>query len=393
MTTFQKNIFKLIKSALYGVVVQIDDDFDWELAKQYGKGHKIIPLLFYGAYNSKINIPEKIKSEFGLITSGHLFISINQTHEFDSIKKAFLDNNVDFLPLKGAIQKKLYPKPEMRPMGDIDILIKVEQYNKIKEIMKDFGYVEDKESDHELVWIKQKIMVELHKRVIPSYNEDYYKYFGDGWKLAKQSQNLSSEFYFTPEDNFIYLFTHFSKHYRDAGIGIMHLVDLYVYIKNNQNMNYEYIETELKKLKLYEFYRNIIRVAGVCFEEEAASDITDLIINKVFQSGSYGTKEAQAISITVKKTKHIKNKNNIRLVLFLKRVFMPYKEMCRRHKVLEKYSFLLPFFWLYRVFQVLFLKHDSIKKELENVKYSEKNSVLKYYEELSAVGLDFDFKE
>ena len=214
MTTFQKNIFKLIKSALYGVVVQIDDDFDWELAKQYGKGHKIIPLLFYGAYNSKINIPEKIKSEFGLITSGHLFISINQTHEFDSIKKAFLDNNVDFLPLKGAIQKKLYPKPEMRPMGDIDILIKVEQYNKIKEIMKDFGYVEDKESDHELVWIKQKIMVELHKRVIPSYNEDYYKYFGDGWKLAKQSQNLSSEFYFTPEDNFIYLFTHFSIRFR-----------------------------------------------------------------------------------------------------------------------------------------------------------------------------------
>ena len=53
--------------------------------------------------------------------------------------------------------------------------------------MQNLGYSEGSESDHELIWRKgNKILIELHKRIIPSYNKDYYAYFGDGWQLATQ---------------------------------------------------------------------------------------------------------------------------------------------------------------------------------------------------------------
>ena len=68
-------------------------------------------------------------------------------------------------------------------MVDADVLVKTEQYPKIKNIMSSLGYCETKESDHEYIWDKKGFFhLELHKRLIPSNNEDYYSYYGDGWK-------------------------------------------------------------------------------------------------------------------------------------------------------------------------------------------------------------------
>lgn len=393
MTRFQKDIFALIKSSLLNVQVIIEDDFDWSLAKECGKKHKILPLLFYGAYNSQIKIPEEIEKEISLITTKHLIVSERQLFELNIIKKKFAENNIDFVVLKGSVQKMFYPKTEMRPMGDIDILIKIEQYDKISNIMVELGYTAERESDHELIWIKPGVMIELHKRIIPSYNADYYKYFGDGWKLAKPGSEFKGEYIFSPEDNFIYLFTHFSKHYRDAGIGILHLVDLYVYLNANKSLDIEYIENELKKLELYEFYNNIIYTLKVCFEDLPEVDISSFIVDKIFESGSYGSTKSQAMSIAVKKTKNIKNRRNIRIVLFFKRVFMPYKEMCRRHPILKKAPCLLPFLWVYRIIYISLFKRRNIKKEITYMRISDSNSVIKYYDELKYVGLDFNFDE
>ena len=122
--------------------------------------------------------------------------------------------------LKGTLLKEMYPKKELRAMGDADILIKTEQYDKIKPIMQGLGFEERTESDHELIWRKPQLLLELHKKLIPSYNKDYYAYFGDGWQLGKPNSNFPHRFEMSDEDQMIYLFTHFAKHYRDAGIGI-----------------------------------------------------------------------------------------------------------------------------------------------------------------------------
>jgi len=65
--------------------------------------------------------------------------------------------------------------------------------------MADLGYEELYESDHELVWNHDLMRIELHKRLIPSYNKDYYQYYGDGWQLAKKWRIFLSDTEWMPK--------------------------------------------------------------------------------------------------------------------------------------------------------------------------------------------------
>ena len=61
--------------------------------------------------------------------------SEKQLEAVNKIYAAFDKNGIDYLPLKGCNMKYLYPKPELRSMGDADILIREEQYKSIKDIV------------------------------------------------------------------------------------------------------------------------------------------------------------------------------------------------------------------------------------------------------------------
>ena len=390
MTEFQKDIFLLLKSAITGTVCEIKNDFDWKLAKEYGRKHKILPLLFIGADNSNVEIPIKVKNDFLMSYMAYLNHSEKQLYELEIIKKRFNERNLKYVILKGSILKHYYPQPELRPMGDIDILIDQEQYNDIRSVMSELDYVEGKESDHELVWQKNDVMIELHKKLIPSYNKDYYVYFEDCWKMVKAIVPNSNIYVFSAEDNFIYIFSHFTKHYRDAGIGILHLVDLYVYKSKHMDMDIEYIESALEKLKMLKFYKNIMATIDMCFYNGTENDISNYIVDVIFNSGSYGTFESQALSTAVKITKN--DMCNSRNKLIWNRIFMPYGKMCQRHKILLKLPILLPIFWIYRIISIIF-KKETIKKEIYKINLSSEKNISDYYNSLKLVGLDFDFEE
>lgn len=388
---FDKNIIEIAKSAIK-VKCSIEDDIDWENLIKYAKKHKIMPLFCYGFSNAGTKVPPEVEDALFRNTAFNMSVSNSQLYELERIKQAFLENKIDFIVLKGAVLKQYYPSPEMRPMGDIDMLIKLEQYEKIRSIMKSLGFTEGTPSNYEFKWSKGNVLIELHKRLTAPTNRDFCRYYGDGWKLAIPVEG-STEYIYSNEDNFVYLFMHFTRHYRDAGIGLLHLIDIYLYLKNFNNMDEEYLERELKELRLFDFYQNIKNAIEFCFGNGNIDEKTEIILKRIISSGSYGTKESLVISVGAKNTQNIKSKKNLRFILFWNRVFMPYKDMCVRHKVLEKAPFLLPFFWIYRIFDVLFVKKESLKREIDNFKHSDADEVMKFKNELSEVGLDYNFDE
>lgn len=389
---FAKNIIEIIKSAI-NVDSKIDTDIDWEKLISYARKHKIMPLLCYGFSNAGIKTPPEIDEELFRNTAFNMSVNSNQLFELERIKQAFLENKIDFIVLKGAVLKNYYPSPEMRPMGDIDMLIKVEQYSKICSIMKKLGFVEKPASNYEFKWSKGQVLIELHKRLTAPTNRDFCRYYGDGWKMAVPMDENSTEYTYTKEDCFVYLFMHFTRHYRDAGIGLIHLIDIYFYLKKHNDMDEEYLLREFEELRLAEFYENVKSTISVCFEDSAPNEKTNIILNRIISSGSYGTKESLVISVGAKNTQKAKNKKSIRAILFWNRVFMPYKDMCVRHRILKKLPFLLPFFWIYRIFDVLFVKRESLKREIDNFKHSNPEEVVKFKSDLSEVGLEYNFDE
>ena len=300
-----KEILKIIKSGITEDNIKISNEFSSEKFIELVGKHNIFALAYYGLLNCNALKNENLYNQLKKVAIIGFYISEQQQHYINKISIQFHQNNIDYMFLKGSILKCLYPHPEIRRMGDIDILIKKEHYPKIIKIMNELGFTFCNESNHELVWKKGNIFIEFHKILMPSYNKDLHAYFGNGWKRAiLKGKNCYT---FSDEDMFIYIFSHFAKHFRDAGIGIIHMCDLYILLKTHK-YDFEYINTELKKLKLYEFWCNIKKTIDVWFLDSEDCKMTDFITDTILNSGSYGLKEKYDISGALKREKKYKNR-------------------------------------------------------------------------------------
>lgn len=391
MNGFENSVISLLKSGICGEKAEINPDVDLRETFAFCKMQKLLPLIDKGIKNSGIEISEKLLQAIEQPLLSYFVIDQAQTSAFAAISEAFEKNCIKYMPLKGTVIKQLYPESYLRPMGDIDILVDLSMEKTIAEIMSSLGFRFLKESAHELIYSNGMVMVELHKCLIPPYNKDYYAYFGDGWTRANSKTGNTYLHTMSDDDNFIYMFVHFAKHYRDGGIGIIHMVDFYVY-RLAFNLNEEYIRTELKKLKLLDFYDNIISTLNVWFFDGGQTQITDFITRRMFSNGEFGTKETQAVAGTIKEAAG-ENKKATPAGNFWRTVFPSAEKMQYSYPVLKKHKCLLPVMWCARGIKILFFKNDRLSAKLNEMKLSTKEGIASYQKELDYVGLSFNFKE
>ncbi|MBE6673877.1 MAG: hypothetical protein E7596_02080 [Ruminococcaceae bacterium] len=388
LSVFEKGIVELIKCALKGGVPQLDEGFDFEEAYQYAQDRQITPIIYYGASNIPDFMDTMVGKKFFKSTMNLSFFSMEQGAAIDKITTAFKNNKIHHVKLKGTITRDMYPYPEMRLMSDADILIKMEEYDKIKEIMLSTGAIEERESNHEIIWRYGEFSIELHKLLIPSYNKDYYEYFGNGWRLATLKDEETNECFMTPEDSFIYMLVHFAKHYRDSGISVKHLTDFYVYTSKNPDLDFEYIEKELSKLMIADFWKNIKRTLEAWFDGAEWDEKSVFITKKVISSLTYGSSDNRTLARAIKAsktTKHVKLKKVMGLI------FPTYFSMSQKYPVLKKVPVLLPIMWVVRWFEAIF-NPSKIKNQKRHIDMISEESVGKYHDELNYVGLDFNFQ-
>ncbi len=389
MCDFQKDIINIIYAALTGEKKGISKKFDIEKGINLAREHNIIALFYEGiilcGFSPDMPVLKNLQSE--------LYISVmkdvRQKYMIKEISKRFDDDNIDYLPLKGTILKAIYPKSAMRTMGDADILIKEEQYEKISEILTTLEFSFIKETDHELVWRHPSLLLELHKRVMTTYNKDFYKYFDTGWSFAKKIEGTNSRYEFNPEDFYIYIFVHFTKHYRISGIGIKHILDLWVYKKAYFNMNKEYIDKKLVELNLSEFHKNVMDTLDVWFNDGEANDKTALITNVIFSSGQYGSEEMAIINRVIRASVNSGSIEKTKIKNIFSVLFLSLDNMRKEYPLLTKMPFLLPFMWIVRGADVLLLRKENLKKYFKGVKTINKTNVEENQNALSFVGLEF----
>ncbi|MBQ7642613.1 MAG: nucleotidyltransferase family protein [Clostridia bacterium] len=388
MKKFERNVIELIRSAIdepYEAAVEIDDI---NRILDFAARQQIFSLLFAVLSNRKEFEELKSNEDFSKLFFYLFQLDLRQTCELKRLCTAFEDKGIDYMPLKGSILKNLYPSTDKRTMGDIDVLIRGEDREKIFETMKELGYEFTKESDHEIVFKISNVVVELHKRLIPSYNYDFDRYYSDSWKFAKIKRG--HEYAMTDEDFFVYIFTHFAKHYRDKGAGIKYVVDFYVYTKSRNNLDNEYIEAQLTKLGIEKFYRNVKELIGVWFKGEKDSEMSDFLTRRIFMSGVYGTNANGKVSNLVKTKKRTRF---YKAAIFFGVAFPKVETMKLLYPVLNKHIWLLPLFYLIRVGEKIIHPVRTIRA-IKNVKEATNVSperIEEYDKELEYVGLKYDF--
>ncbi len=361
MNTLQKGISTLLRCAITGQSHPLPEDFQLEAAMPLIREHGIVTLAYEGAVccgmDRKLPVMRELFQSYGPM----MLQSERQVRELARLFAAFQKSEIDFLPVKGCRMKALYPRPELRLMGDADILIRREQYTrKIRPCLEELGFEYVNESDHEIVWKSRGLYLELHKCLIPSYQKKWHRYFGDGWQLAVQE--TGTQFTLSEENAFLFYLTHFARHFQLGGIGCRHVVDLWVFQRCHPDMDKQRLAAELSGLGLQEFYENLQRLFQAWFEDGPADRQTEAMSAYIFSSGSWGDEGTKTVSMALQNAKGSSQAARGKLGYLLPLFFPNFRRMRKKYPVLEKAPWLLPLLWVYRLVHKLLFEWNAVTK-------------------------------
>lgn len=292
MDVLQQGIITLIRSAITREKHSLPQGFDLESAYAQICQHRILPLVYLGAVQCGISQTLPVMQKLFDDYQECRMRSEQQMKELDHLFAAFDRAGLEYMPIQGCVLKALYPKPEMRLMNNVDMLIRMEQYERMRQILTGLGFEARIGNGQQLNWNQKTLSLELHKRLIPSYNKSYRQFFEDGWRLA--SMRSGTQYSMVREDTLIYLFTQFAKHYHDGDIDCRHVVDLWVFRQAYTAFHDAHVRTELKNLRLLAFYDSVQAMLAVWFGDAEATEKTNFMTDYIFNSGASAENEAFA---------------------------------------------------------------------------------------------------
>lgn len=388
MDALQKGILTLVRSALTGQALDLLVDFRMEDAAKELKRHQLVNLGFEGAVLCGVSKTEPTMQKLFATSYRLLLHSEKQLRALKKLCDAFEENGIDYMPVKGCNLKALYSRPELRAMGDADILIRLEQYEAVVPVMEQLGYQAIQESDHEFIWDSPALHVELHKRLVPSYHSDLSRYFSDGWQLARPQGGR--RYGLRTEDEFLYLFIHYTKHYRDGGIGLRQPIDLWVWQKAYPDMDMALVRRELENMKLLEFFDNTMRMLRLWLEDGEPDDKILFMTDYIFLSGSWGLMENHLASTGVREEKQFGSRAESRRKDRMRMLFPSAQVLSRRYPVLKKAPWLLPAMWPVRWVSAALFRQENIRDYQKSLAGKTDEKLDRFESTLKYVGLEFD---
>jgi len=373
----------LLRSAITGEKLLLPEGFCLEEADSLVRAQSLTPMVYLGAYNCGISPKSELMLKYQQLYFQNLMRHQQQARAIDEIYRNFEENGIDYLPLKGCIMKPLYPNPEMRIMGDADILIRMEDREKLQFLMEKLGFHEEKETYHEWIWTRNDLFLELHKCLFAEVERDFAPVFGDGWEKARKVSGC--RYALPPEETYLFLFTHMAKHYRNNGIGARQFVDLFVYRRAHPELDEEAVCRTMNRLHLLEFYRNTRNMLLVWFENGQPDEKTERMTRYVLSGGNWGDEETGFVTVQAKSG----HSGDARARAVWEAIFPPLERMRYSFRILFKYPFLYPFLWPVRWVQGILTRPGQILRKFRVIGGVSNEKVDRRLEELESVGLKF----
>lgn len=357
-----------------------DCALDWNYLEYLGQIHGLGGILFVQCKNIEPDSVEIFKHLNGLREQflSSVQQSICQQADFLNLEEAFNCEKIPFIPIKGQILRDYYPVPELRTMGDTDLLILSRDRQKTHKLMKRLGY--QAKVDNHAVWTYQCrfLLYEIHDHILYESlvnHLDYQSYFDHVWDCAKQIPE-NSRYDISPEFHFLYLAAHTAKHMINQGNGFRPFLDMVFFVQRyKQQIDWKWIAAQLEQLKLLNFVQKCFALCERWFDVEMPIPHCNPgekfyleATRKTFQDGLFGAKNAEnRIGVSAKVIRRSRFPYlPTALGMTVRKLFPPYRDM----QLIPWYSFvdgrpyLLPAAWLYRFYYCARNKFRHSKKLL-----------------------------
>ena len=376
MTNTEIAIIDLIRSSLFGQSVTFADDVDWDEVLAEAQAQTIVALV----HNA---VPKEKKAAWKLSamqSTAHFLRALYEQTEIVSILK---DAKIPFVIIKGTSAAIYYPNPSTRTMGDVDILVTEEHFDKAFSLLQDNGYIfqQDYGNKRDYSFTKGNVIFELHRKYSDD-SHDIERFLKDGIQDPETLSLFGNSFPALPKaENGLIILDHI-RHHIYGGLGIRQIIDFMMFV----NSEPDDVKFEKEILPLFEkaglktLAQVIIKTCKKYFHLpvnaawcETADDKTcDELLATVFASGNFGRKNPyvyrpmQTLTMTVKKQGFFRTLQNAGV------------ENCAAFK---KHKFLRPFAWLYQLFRyfkrgiVRLFKREKLLADISSGK--EKNDFYK----------------
>ena len=158
--------------------------------------------------------------------------------------------------LKGSVLKSLYPMPDLRTMGDVDILVPKHQLQAVHQVLTELGYTKRKSHNekHE-VYDGQGFHLEVHWSLVNASRQGGSEGFENELWYHLQEVTINNQSFLTlgKEDFLVHLLVHAAGHMKFSGFGIRQLADITLWIEAHEQLDWDYINKRLNELNIETF--------------------------------------------------------------------------------------------------------------------------------------------
>lgn len=328
---------------------------DWEAVRMELEAHTVLALTTEQVLLYK-DVPDKIKKEWKESTLKKVCQWYQMMENQRRVLRILQCKGIVPVVLKGAAAASLYPIPEYREMGDIDLYIQEEWVENAICILQKAGYqvIPARKGDDFLhVQLSGNgTRIELHKRIFCLSDDKQSDYLNEMMISGMNKIEYHTVGgYLIPMlpvlENGLVLLVHLLKHLKD-GVGLRQVIDWMMYVEQYVDDMFwnEKLEPILLKLKLVPVTKTVTRMCQIYLGlgtetitwcSDTRADYCRELMEYIMHQGNFGRKVSKQHSDFL-----LNNRNPVVLIRNLQRDGL-------RHWKLAGYPGLHLFAWCYEL--------------------------------------------
>ena len=371
----------LLKSSLNNDIYEGGDIDSQDLKQIYNLAqmHHVVPMIYGVLHNEEFfkNADENFKMMFKQVAFKLVVSQIQRSNRFLELYKILKEKNIEAIVFKGIIFRNMYNNPDDRMSSDEDILVKKEDYEKLKDILCREGleFIEKEGNECAYLCRNTGLCIEVSTSLFSNESKAYghlNRLFDD---IFEKSITINIDGVdlktLSHEQHLIYIVFHNMKHFLHGGFGIRQVADFSKYIETyGQFIDWEKFWSDLKILNYDTFALNLIDISlkylgfdytkaiypkgvrdfNIIINSKDYYINSDDLISDILSAGVFGgsTKERKHTALmTLNAVEDQKNGNRF------KAIFPSVDYLKGNYTYLQKHPILLPIAWTQRIFSYI----------------------------------------
>ena len=304
-TNEQQVLLALLSHELFKSNLSFDSSsVDWSAVLDESDRHAVTALLFPGIMQTP-GISDAIMSRIcgAAVSSSHESERMLQNQR--DVLKALEQHAIPCAILKGTSVACLYPHPELRVPGDIDILVGKDALTTACTALSEQGFVQTHAIEKHTCLQKFDVNVELHSMVsvFPESEKGAFtrKFMADA---LQHTDTASMEGISFPVLKGIYqiiaLLAHMEQHLSSSGIGLRQLCDWAVTVNSHRDQIGDEQLSILEQCGLFNFARIVTKICEkylglppFSWSSDADDTLADALMEDILKGGNFHSQEQQ----------------------------------------------------------------------------------------------------